>query len=557
MVRHALFMMAGTLASRILGLVREIVTAAWFGASGVLDAFNVAFTLANLARQLLAEGALSASFVPVFSRVLADRGRKAAEGLARQAFTVLLAATGLAVLAGIVLSPLLVGIMAPGFDPVKTSLAVSLTRWMFPFLLFVSLAPRHGSAEQHGVLPRAALAPALDNSVYIALVLLAASSWGCRPRGGRPRGGACQFARSGAGRGKMGLSLLPAKPDLRDPTCGGCSPCSFPTPPGSPSTRSTPFSAGCSPPFSRRAISVLNYANRVIQLPLGLFVIAVSQAVLPQLSRCSSDSVDEFREIMRDSLRFALFVVLPVTLGMILVSREIVHLLFFRGAFGEWAWEGTARSLAMYSVGLPGMACSTVVMRGLYARSLPRQALWVTLTSVAATALFSLILMKPMSFGGLALATSLSFSLSGWVGVRLLSRNLGTGLGIFSLSWAGKMAASLAVTAGVVFVYTIGMPYPAEEAFPSGRRGSEASSWRPAPPTRAPEYFRFQVGLASRGALSRKRVTGKPNDLTGGMNHDVEKNRSAPASAGFRRRRCSRCAGYGPLAGTADRKPVV
>jgi len=509
MVRHALFMMAGTLASRILGLVREIVTAAWFGASGVLDAFNVAFTLANLARQLLAEGALSASFVPVFSRVLADRGRKAAEGLARQAFTVLLAATGLAVLAGIVLSPLLVGIMAPGFDPVKTSLAVSLTRWMFPFLLFVSLAAlAMGVLNSMGSFLVPALAPALSNLVYIALVLLAASSWGVWGLAAAVlAGGACQFALQWGWTGKMGVSLLPAKPDLRDPDLRRMLSLFLPYAAGLSLNQVNPVLSRMLASFLQEgAISVLNYANRVIQLPLGLFVIAVSQAVLPQLSRCSSDSVDEFREIMRDSLRFALFVVLPVTLGMILVSREIVHLLFFRGAFGEWAWEGTARSLAMYSVGLPGMACSTVVMRGLYARSLPRQALWVTLTSVAATALFSLILMKPMSFGGLALATSLSFSLSGWVGVRLLSRNLGTGLGIFSLSWAGKMAASLAVTAGVVFVYTIGMPYPAEGSL------SLRAAWLGgiflascAAYGASTGLLRFQEWGWLRGALSRKK----------------------------------------------------
>ena len=211
------------------------------------------------------------------------------------------------------------------------------------------------------------------------------------------------------------------------------------------------------------AISVLNYANRVIQLPLGLFVIAISQAVLPQLSRCASGEVDEFRDIMRDSLRFALFVVLPVTLGSVLVSREVIHLLFVRGAFGQWAWEGTARSLAMYSLGLPGMACSTVVMRGLYARSLPRAALKVTFSSVASTLLFSLVLMKPMSYGGLALATSLSFTLSGAVGVYLLSGNLGVRLGIFSVQWCAKMTGCLLATAGTVLAFTALMPYPAGE----------------------------------------------------------------------------------------------
>ncbi|NLA91215.1 MAG: murein biosynthesis integral membrane protein MurJ [Synergistaceae bacterium] len=465
MVRHALFMMAGTLASRVLGLVREIVTAAWFGASGVLDAFNVAFTLANLARQLLAEGALSASFVPVFTRVLGDRGLREAENLARQAFTVLLAATGIALAAGVSLSPLLVGIMAPGFDPVKAQLAVSLTKWMFPFLMFVSLAAlAMGVLNSMGSFLVPALAPALSNLVYIIIVLFLASTWGVWGLVlAVLTGGLCQFALQWGWTGRLGITLLPGRPDFGNPDLRKMLSLFLPYAAGLSLNQVNPVISRMLASFLHEgSISVLNYANRIIQLPLGLFVIAVSQAVLPQLSRCPYDRVDEFRETMAESLRFALFIVLPVTLGMMLLSREIVHLLFYRGAFGDWAWEGTSVSLAMYSAGLPGMACSTVVMRGLYARSLPREALRVTLTSVAATALFSLALMKPLGFGGLALATSLSFSLSGWVGIRLLSANLGLRLGAVSLSWALKMGVSLLATAAGALLYNWLWSYPAE-----------------------------------------------------------------------------------------------
>ena len=463
MVRHALFMMAGTLASRVLGLAREIITAAWFGASGLLDAFNVAFTLANLARQLLAEGALSASFVPVFSRVLSARGREPAEGLARQAFAVLLVAGIAAAAGGAALSPLLVKIMAPGFDPVKADLAVSMTRWLFPFLLFVSLgALAMGVLNSMGSFLVPALAPALSNLVYIILVVLLASTWGVWGLVAAVlAGGAFQFLLQWLWAFRKGITLLPSKPSRRDPELR------------SMLTLFLPYAAGLSlnqinPVLSRMlasflqegSISVLNYANRVIQLPLGLFVIAISQAVLPQLSRCPADRTDEFREIMRDALRFALFVVLPVTAATILLSGEMVHLLFVRGAFDEWAWKGTSLSQAMYAVGLPGMACSTVVLRGLYARGMARGALWVTSSSVAATALFSLLLMGPFSFGGLALATSIAFTLSGLVGLRILSRGLGMKIDIFTLSWSGKMAASLFLLTTLIIGYQRILPYP-------------------------------------------------------------------------------------------------
>ena len=133
MVRHAMLMMAGTLVSRVLGLAREVLVAAFFGATRSLDAFNVAYTLANLARQLVAEGALSAAFVPVFSQALQE-SRERALSLGRQAMSVLIAASGLVTLAGICLAPVLTHIMAPGFDAETAALVTGLTRWMFPFL---------------------------------------------------------------------------------------------------------------------------------------------------------------------------------------------------------------------------------------------------------------------------------------------------------------------------------------------------------------------------------------------------------------------------------------
>jgi hypothetical protein len=139
MVRYAFTMMLGTFASRILGLIREVLMAAYFGATRQLDAFLCGLhTLANLSRQLLAEGALSASFVPVFSQVLARDGKARAVNLARQAMTVLLFLGAAVVLGGIVAAPLLVRLMAPGFAPEMRALAEFLTRgfsrFFFSFL---------------------------------------------------------------------------------------------------------------------------------------------------------------------------------------------------------------------------------------------------------------------------------------------------------------------------------------------------------------------------------------------------------------------------------------
>lgn len=467
MVKHALVMMVGTFASRILGLAREIVTAAIFGASSQLDAFYIAYTLANLSRQMLAEGALSAAFVPVFSQTLLRKGKDKARNLARQSLCILLLAGSAVVLGGVLLSPCLVKIMAPGFDPVKASLAISMTRWMFPFLIFVSLA-----ALAMGVLNSLdsyfvpAIAPALSNIVYLIILLVMASRFGIWTLIiAVLAGGFCQMALQWVWSGFKGIMLLPEKPRFKDPELRKVMKLFFPYAAGLSLNQVNPVISRMLGSFLQDgAISVLNYANRVIQLPLGLFVIAISQAVLPELSRCAVGDTKEFRETMRDAVRFALFVVLPVTVGLVLVADEVVNILFFRGAFNAWAWHATGVALAMYAWGLPGMACTTVLLRGLYAQSTPRSALLVTLSSVVSNVIFCLILVKPMGFAGLALAASLGFTFSSFVGGYLLARRINHPLEILGMKWTFRMGTILGIMTAALLKFKALYPFPIEES---------------------------------------------------------------------------------------------
>jgi putative peptidoglycan lipid II flippase len=467
MVGSAMRMMIGTLTSRILGLAREILTARFFGATRSLDAFYVAYTLANISRQLLAEGALSASFVPVFSRVHRRDGAAAAKRLARQVLTILIGACALVVIAGVLLSPLLVAVIAPGFEEGQALLAVALTRSLFPFLLLVSVgALAMGVLNSVGSFFVPAIAPAASNLAFIVIVL-------CLSRGVSTwtlvaavlTGGACSMTLQWAWAGKMGMSLVPAKPDLANPDL-----------------RETlglflPYAAGLSlnqvnPVISRvlgsylegGVISVLNYADRVIQLPLGLFVIAVSQAVLPMLSRFERNDREGFRVFIRDALRFNLFIVTPAAIGLIAASAPIVHVLFVRGAFGEWAWEATSASLACYAAGLPGIACNTVLMRALYARSLPKAAVSVTLFTVCANLAIGVILMRFFSYRGLAMGSSCAFTGAAFFGAWQVSRNIGLKIGLFDIRWTARLAASSSAMAGALVLALRAVPYPAESA---------------------------------------------------------------------------------------------
>ncbi len=459
MVRHALLMMAGTFLSRILGLVREIVVAAFFGATRSMDAFNVAYTLANLSRQLLAEGALSAAFVPVFSQAL-QRKRSHALTLARGAMTVLLIVSLAVVLLGILCAPLLTRLIAPGFDTKTAALASSLTRWMFPFLILISLAAlMMGELNSLGSFFVPALAPAFSNLTFILTAPFFAAHWGvyglalsvlC--------GGGMHFFTQWLWSARIGATLYPTRPDLRDPDLRKIMALFLPYAAGLSLNQVNPVVSRMLGSFLQEgSISVLNYSNRILQLPLGLFVIAISQAVLPQLSR--SSETEEFTATLRQALRFALFIVLPASLGLILISTPFVHLIFVRGEFSQWAWEATSSCLALGMLGLPGMACSTVAMRALYALSMPREAFRTTLFSVSATALFSLLLMIPMGYNGLALAPSISFTLSGLLGLHYIRKKLSRPLKILTLSWAWDMLTAIIALYVVVEAWHFFLPY--------------------------------------------------------------------------------------------------
>ena len=459
LVRHAVFMMAGTLLSRILGLAREILVAAFFGATKSMDAFNVAYTLSNLARQLLAEGALSAAFVPVFSQVL-TKSREKAIALARGTMTVLLCLTFFVVGLGIFCAPALVRIMAPGFDEANRELAVGLTRWMFPFLIFISLeALTMGELNSLGSFFVPALSPAFSNLVFIITAPFFAAKFGVYGLAlSVLSGGFAHFMTQWLWGFKMKAPLYPIKPDLKDNNLRQIMKLFIPYAAGLSLNQVNPIISRMLGSFSQEgSISVLNYSNKILQLPLGLFVIAISQAVLPQLARAKDD--DEFIMTLRQAIRFALFVVIPASLGVIEISREFVHIVFVRGQFGAWAWSATSSTLAFSMLGLPGMACSTVIMRALYALSMPREAFKVTSFSVLSTAIFSLILVYPMGYNGLALAPGIAFTLSGMLGLYYVRKKLGRNLGIITSKVLGDYFIALTVLDASIMLYKFLWPY--------------------------------------------------------------------------------------------------
>jgi putative peptidoglycan lipid II flippase len=463
MVGRALRMMAGTLASRVLGLLREVMIAASFGATRTLDAFYVSYTIANLSRQLLAEGALSASFIPVFSRVHGRDGMGPARLLARSALSILLAACAVTVGVGIIGSPLLVRIIAPGFEGEERALAVSLVRCLLPFLLLVSVgALAMGVLNSIGSFFVPAVAPAVSNLAFIAALLLLGSGetiWALPVA--VLAGGACGTALQWAWAARMGVYLTPASPDMKSQDLREVLALFLPYAAGLSLNQINPVISRVLGSFLEGGIiSALNYADRIIQLPLGLFVIAISQAVLPMLSRIPPDDVNEFRSFIRDALRFNLFIVLPAAIGLSMAARPIVHVLLMRGAFDEWAWNATSGALACYAAGLPGTACNTILMRALYSRAMPKAAAKVTLFTVCANAVIGAALMGRFSYMGLAIGTSCAFTGAAFVAALLLSRDMGTGIRLVEVSWLMRLIVSCSIMTACLAAAAAAAPYP-------------------------------------------------------------------------------------------------
>jgi len=364
---------------------------------------------------------------------------------------------------GIIFAPVLVGIMAPGFAAEERALAVSLTRIMFPFLLFVSVgALAMGVLNSMGSFFVPAVAPAVSNLAYILFLLATMknlSIWNLSAA--VLIGGACHMTLQWYWCGRMGMLLTPSVPTRKNEELKKMMYLFFPYAAGLSLNQVNPVISRMFGSFlTGGSISVLTYADRVLQLPLGLFVIAISQAVLPMLSRQDPADRAGFRDFIRDALRFDLFVILPVSVGLIALSQEMIHILFFRGAFTEWAWHATGTALAIYALGLPGMASSTVILRAMYARGMPRGAVGVTAVTVAVNLTACVLLMPVFMYAGLAGATALAFTCSSLYGAWALSRNLSEPLGVFGLKWVAKISFSTAFMFIVLNMLKTVMPYP-------------------------------------------------------------------------------------------------
>lgn len=438
---------AATFSSRVLGFIRDMVLARLFGATPAADAFFVAYRIPNLLRELFAEGSMSSAFIPVFIEYHALRAKRDAWELASAMFTTLLTIITLITLLGILAAPGIVWLLAPGFhnDPAKLAMTTLLTRIMFPYLLFISLAAlAMGVLNSLRAFAAPALSPVFFNVFIIGCALFLSPTLPEPILGvavGVVAGGAAQFAMQLPGlslRGMLfGLRFEPGHPGVRRigalmvPSLIGLSVTQVNI---TVSTILASFFAG--------GPTYLFYGMRLIQFPLGIFGVALATAILPTLSaQAARGSLDELRGTLGFGLRMILFIILPAMAGLIFLRGPIVHLFFEHGTFTPTDTKATALALLCYAVGLWAFAGVRIIVAAFYSMQDTKTPALAAAAAVLANLLLSLVLMAPLRHAGLALATALAAMLNALTLVLVLNRRLG------GVDWAsvGRSAARVLV----------------------------------------------------------------------------------------------------------------
>lgn len=421
-----------TFLSRITGFVRDSLIAGLLGVSGLTDAFFIAFKLPNFFRRFFAEGAFNAAFVPLFSGILVSSGPNAARLYGEKIFALLLfGLTGFVLLVENFM-PTIVYLFAPGFDatPARFDLAVDLSRITFPYILFISLASLFsGILNSMGKFAAPAATPIILNLTMIGALMLVffelispgkGLAWAVFWAGILQLGWLWVSCHS-QGMG-VRLSLPQLTPEAKTLIRLGI--------PGAISAGVIQINLFMDMIFASwlptGAVSYLFYADRLNQLPLGVIGIAVSTALLPELSKhIKSGNHNQAHDTQNRALELSLAITLPATVGLITLSSPLVALLFERGAFTIHDTLATGYTLSAFALGLPAYVLVKILQTHFFARKDTKTPMMIAIGAVVLNFTLNCFLIGPFSYVGLALATALSAWFNAIILGGLLIKNKG------------------------------------------------------------------------------------------------------------------------------------
>jgi putative peptidoglycan lipid II flippase len=402
-----------TVISRVLGFVRDIIIARFFGTARYAEAFVVAFRIPNMLRDLIGEGATNAAFVPVLSEYMIKKKEEFWE-IANIMLNLLLVILSTITILGVLASPLIVKLIAPGFlnDPEKFSITVKLTRLMFPYILLIGLA-----AYTMGVLNslKHFSAPAFGPCFLNIAIIICAIIWGESVMGlasGVLIGGILQLAIQVPVLYRKGFKFLFTK-RLNHPAASKIGILLLPRILGSCVYQVNLFIntilASLSTIVGTGGVAALYYANRIFQFPMAIFGIAIAQAALPTMSREALETEpDKLKDTLSFSLRAINFIIIPASIGLITLAVPITQTLFERGKFDHYSTLITANALIFYSIGLFSYSGIKILVSCFYSLKDTLTPVKIASVSLLLNIILNVALMFPLKIGGLALSASIS-----------------------------------------------------------------------------------------------------------------------------------------------------
>lgn len=447
-----------TVISRILGFLRDILIAKFFGTARYAQAFVVAFRIPNMLRDLIGEGATNAAFVPVLSEYSETKRKEEFWHLANVLLNAMLIVLAVVTLLGVLFAPIIIRLIAPGFvaDPEKFRITVYLTRLMFPYVLLVGLlAYCMGvlNSLKHFSVP--AFAPAILNIFIIICALLRQGSITALAAGVLI-GGVIQLIVQIPILLAMGLRFNFLS-GIYHPAVKKIGVLLIPRILGSCVYQINLFVntmlASISVIVGEGGVAALYYANRIFQFPLAIFGIALAQAALPTMSREALESgLDRLKDTLSFSLRAVNFIMLPASLGLIVLAEPITSMLFERGKFDHYSTFITAQTLICYSIGLFSYAGIKILVSCFYSLKDTLTPVKVASASLVLNIILNVIFMFPLKISGLALATSFSGIFNFSILFFIIRRKIGAIGGAKILySFLKVLAASILMT-GVIYI---------------------------------------------------------------------------------------------------------
>jgi putative peptidoglycan lipid II flippase len=455
--------MIAVMGSRVLGLVREQIFASIFGAGKELSAFIAAFRIPNLLRDLFAEGALSVSFVTIFSKKMEIEGKEAAFRLACMVVSFLCLVLGTITVLGIFGGGWIVHLIAPGFFKVagKAELTIHLTRILFPFIFFVSLAAVYmGLLNSLGSFGLPASASTAFNAVSILSGL--ALGWLIDPNFGPKSiygfafgtviGGIAQLAIQIPRAIKLGFRYKWTL-DWKDSGFRQVLILTLPSVVAGAAVQvNVLVNTGFASYLQDGAIPWLNCAFRLMQFPIGMFGVAIASVVLPSVSRSAAQAnMEHFREKISEGVKLALFLTIPASVGLAVLAKPIIAIIYQHGRFTALDTAQTAMVLQAYTIGLAGYAIIKVLAPSFYALDLPKVPVRISIIGIGLNIILNSIFIFVFKFGAVGLA--ISTSAVALINVLQLAFGLRARVGAYGQMWSffAKISLSSIIMGLVVY----------------------------------------------------------------------------------------------------------